>query len=63
MIFWCRGMVWVVDWIHLAGVGVWYKKNPGGHFVWKNELLMLFERFRGVKNKGSQIGWGGGRED
>ena len=28
----------------------------------KNALLLLFERFRGVKDNGSEIGWGGGRE-
>ena len=39
-----------------------YKKNQGGHWIWKNALLLLFERFRGVKDNGSEIGWGGGRE-
>ena len=29
MTFSCRGMVWVVDWKHLVGVGVGIK-NPGG---------------------------------
>ena len=24
--------------------------------------MLLFERFRGVKDNGSEIGWGGGRE-
>ena len=39
-----------------------YKKTQGGHWIWKNALLLLFERFRGVKDNGSEIGWGGGRE-
>ena len=26
-------------------------------------FMLLFERFRGVKDNGSEIGWGGGRED
>ena len=29
MTFLCRGMVWVVDWIHLVGVGVGIKKTRG----------------------------------
>ena len=62
MTFLCRGMVWGVDWIHLVGVGVGIKKNQGGHWVWKHALLLLFERFRGVKDNGSEIGWGGGRK-
>ena len=56
-------MVWVVDWIHLVGVGVRIQKPRGGHWIWKNALLLLFERFRGVKDKGSEIWWGGGRKD
>ena len=33
MTFSCRGMVWVVDWIHLVGVGVGIKKPSGGHWI------------------------------
>ena len=32
MTFLCRGMVWVVDWIHLVGVGVCIKKTPGDRY-------------------------------
>ena len=39
-----------------------YKRNQGGHWIWKNELLLLFERFRGVKDNGSEIGWGEKKE-
>ena len=58
MIFSCRGMVWGVEWILLVGVGVGIKKNQGGHWSWKYAFLLLFESFRGVKDKGSEIGWG-----
>ena len=57
------GMVWGVDWIHLVGVGGGMKKPSGGHWVWKYAFLLLFEPFRGVKDKGSEIGWGEGREE
>ena len=62
MIFSCMGMVWGVDCIHLVGVGVGIKK-PGGHWVWKYAFLLLFEPFRGVKDNGSEIEWGEGREE
>ena len=63
MTFPCRGMVWKVDWIHLVWVGVEIKKKQGGHLVWKYAFLLLFEPFRGVKVKGSEIGWGERRKE
>ena len=33
MTFSCREMVWVVDWIHLVGVGVGIKKTQVGHWI------------------------------
>ena len=56
MTFSCRGKVCGVEWIHLVWVGVWHKKSQGGSWVWKNACLILFQRFRGVKDKGSEIG-------
>ena len=44
-----------VDQIHLVWVVVGIKK-PGGSWVWKNACLILFQRFRGVKDEGSEIG-------
>ena len=58
MTFLCEGMVWGVDWIHLVVGRGWYEKTQGGHWVWKYAFLLLFEPFRGVKDKGSEIGWG-----
>ena len=34
MIYSCRGMVCGVDWIHLVWVGFFYKKKPGGDWIW-----------------------------
>ena len=34
----------------------WHKKRQGGSWVWKNACLILFQRFRGVKDKGLEIG-------
>ena len=52
MTFLCKGMSSLV---HLVGVGVGI--TQGGHWFWKHALLLLFERFRGVKDNGSEIGW------
>ena len=50
-------------WVHLVGIGVGMKKTRGGSdWVWKYAFLLLFEPFRWVKDKGSEIGWYGGRE-
>ena len=35
MTFLCRGMVWVVDWIHLVGMGVGIKKTRGSLYMKK----------------------------
>ena len=37
------------------------KKKPGVHWVWKYAFLILFEPFRGVKDKSSEIGGDDGR--
>ena len=52
-----------VDWIHLVGVGVGMKKPRGVIGTRNMHFLLQFEPFRGVKDKGSEIGWGEGREE
>ena len=48
--------MWGVD-LDTFSLGVrWHKKSQGGSWVWKNACLILFKRFRGVKDKGSEIG-------
>ena len=56
MTFSCRGKVCGVDWIYSIWVGVGIKKSQGGSWVSKYSCLILFYRFRGVKDKGSEIG-------
>ena len=50
-------MVWGVELVHMVWVGGRIKKSQGGHWVWKYAFLILFEPFRGVKDKGSE-NWG-----
>ena len=58
------GCVWGVDWIHLVRGRGWYVKNPAGVIGSGNmHFLLLFEPFRGVKDKGSEIRWGEGRKE
>ena len=62
MICSCRGMVCGVDWIHMIWVGVDIKK-PGVIGYGKNACSMQFQRFRGVKDKGSEIRQDEGKEE
>ena len=41
---------------NLVGVEVGIKKPREGHWVWKHALLLLFERFRGVKDNDQRLG-------
>ena len=52
----CRGKVCGGDWVTFGLGGGWHKKSQVGSCVWKNARLILFYRFRGVKDKGSEIG-------
>ena len=56
MTFSCREMVWVVDWIHLVGVGVGIK-NPGGSLDMKKCTSVYFlSDSEGSRTKAQRLG-------
>ena len=58
MTFLCRGMVWGVDWIHLVGVWVGIKKNPGRGVIGYEKMHFCYylSDSEGSRTKAQRLG-------